>query len=168
MNLLRGALPRATAAAVMCAAAAALVCGCGQARAEAAGPGLTPPPGDLSAERACELVVAGQSPGFFTGIDQVHLVLTTYAKGEPIESGGDVSTGMPPGTLVWVVEVHAKAINWNHSMPSSPAASTAQRYTDFSVVLNARTGQGTDAGECNCWPLPLWRVGTVVSLPARC
>jgi hypothetical protein len=52
-------------------------------------------------------------PGFFTGPERVHLVLTSYAKGEPVESQGDISSGMPPQTLVWVVEVHAKAIHWD-------------------------------------------------------
>jgi hypothetical protein len=48
----------------------------------------------------------------------VHLVLTACAKGEPIESQGDISSAMPPGTLVWVVKIHAQAINWNHGTPA--------------------------------------------------
>jgi hypothetical protein len=83
---------------------------------------------------------------------------------------------MPPDTLVWVVEVHAQAINWNHSMPSvttprgHPTTTTTapQPDTDYSVVMNAQTGRGTDSGECKCWPLPLSTVGTVVSLPPAC
>jgi hypothetical protein len=34
--------------------------------------------------------------------------------------------------------------------------------------MNARTARATDGGVCNCWPLPLWKVGTVVSLPPQC
>jgi hypothetical protein len=122
----------------------------------------------MSAAQACHLVV--NRPGFYTGIEQVHLVLTTYAKGEPVESEGDTSSGMPPQTLVWVVEVHAKAIHWNHSESSMPSGVKAKNYpnTDYSVVMNARTGLGSDAGECRCWPLPLGTVGTLVSLPPSC
>jgi hypothetical protein len=121
----------------------------------------------MSAARACRLVVRRASPGFFTDVEQVHLVLTTYAKGEPVESEGDINHAMPPDTLVWVVEVHAKAINWNHSVPSGYAA-PAHPDTDYSLVMNAQTGRGTDSGDCRCWQLPLWEVGTSVSLPADC
>lgn len=72
---------------------------------------------------------------------------------------------MPPDTLVWVVEVHAKAINWNHGVP---AGYHPQPDTDYSVVMNAQTGRGSDSGECRCWPLPLSTVGTTVSLPPDC
>ena len=44
----------------------------------------------------------------------------------------------------------------------------AQPGTDYSVVMNARTGQVSDSGECICWPLPLGWAGLVISLPARC
>jgi hypothetical protein len=97
------------------------------------------------------------APGILTGPEQVHLVLTSYAEGEPVESQGDISFGMPPQTLVWVVEVHAKAIHWNHSVPSGYKP-PAQPDTDYSVVLNARTGYASDQGECACWPLPLSKV----------
>jgi hypothetical protein len=105
--------------------------------------------------------------GSFTRVEGIHLVLTTYAKGEPVESQGDISTGMPPRTPVWVVEVHAKAINWDHSVPSGYQPPTRPD-TDYSVVMNARTGRVTDRGECACWPLPLSKAGTVVSLPPEC
>jgi hypothetical protein len=121
----------------------------------------------MSAAQACRLIVGNAGPGFFTGPEQVHLVLTTYAKGEPVESQGDISSGMPDQTLVWVVEVHAKAIHWDHSAPSTYKP-PAQPDTDFSVVLNARTGYVSDQGECTCWPLPLSKVGTVVSLTPKC
>jgi hypothetical protein len=142
-----------------------LLSGCGQGMASARGGSL--PRGVMSAARACELVVGKAGPGFFTSPERVHLVLTTYAKGEPVESRGDISSGMPPQTLVWVVEVHAKAIHWDNSVPSGykPPARSA---TDYSVVMDARTGQVSDAGECTCWPLPLSKVGTVVSLPPEC
>jgi len=167
----------------MTAAAAALMCGCGTAQApagtrpesgHAATSIVTLPPGVMPATRACRLVTGREPRGFFTDIEQVHLVLTTYAKGEPIESQGDISTGMAPGTLVWVVEVHARAIHWNHSTPAlAPSTATAPAhavpaFTDYSVVMDARTGYGSDAGECNCWPLPLWQAGTLISLPADC
>ena len=178
-----GGRVRACALAIMTAAAVALMCGCGAAQAPAGAtpksgnavtPAVTLPPGVMPATRACRLVTGREPRGFFTHIEQVHLVLTTYAKGEPIESQGDISTGMAPRTLVWVVEVHARAIHWNHSAPAlAPSTATAQAhavpvYTDYSVVINARTGYGSDAGECNCWPLPLRQAGTLVSLPAGC
>jgi hypothetical protein len=125
------------------------------------------PAGVMSATQACKHVI-GQGPKeFFTGPKRVHLVLTTYAKGEPIQSQGDISSGMPPEALVWVVEVHAKAIHWDHSVPAGYQA-PARPYTDFSVVMNARTARLSDEGECRCWPLPLWKAGRVVSLPPEC
>jgi hypothetical protein len=125
------------------------------------------PPGVMSAARACRQVTGKSRRGFFTGLERVHLVLTTYSKGVPAESQGDSSSGMPPRTLVWVVEVHAQAIHWNHSVPPGYHP-PARPDTDFSVVMNARTGLITDSGECTCWPLPLSKVGTVVSLPPEC
>jgi hypothetical protein len=153
--------------AVMSMTAMVLLCGCGHGQALAGGGRL--PPGVMSAARACRQVMGRAPRGFFTGAEQVHLVLTTYAKGEPVESQGDVSYGMPARTLVWVVEVHARAINWDHSAPAMVGSqSSARPDTDYSVVLNARTGYVSDQGECTCWPLPLSTVGTVVSLPPQC
>jgi hypothetical protein len=131
------------------------------------------PPGVMSAARACKQVIDGRwRRGFFTGVERVHLVLTTYAKGEPVESQGDISYGMPPRTLVWVVEVHAKAINAPESGPAVPSGSSSSHSpatpTDYSIVMNARSGLATDSGSCNCWPLPLSKLGTVVSLPPQC
>ena len=125
------------------------------------------PHGVMSAGDACRLVLPRHHGTFFQGIERVHLVLTTYARGEPVESGGDISYGMPPDTLVWVVEVHAKRINWNHSVPFGYKP-PKKPYTDFSVVMNARTGVGTDSGECRCWPLPLGTLGDLISLPPNC
>lgn len=142
-----------------------LLSGCAQSLASANGGSL--PRGVMPAARACGLVVGKASPGFFTGPERVHLVLTTYARGESAESQGDISSGMPPRTLVWVVEVRAKAIHWNHSVPPGYKA-PSRPYTDYSVVMNARTGLISDQGECRCWPLPLASVGTVVSLPPDC
>lgn len=121
----------------------------------------------MSAAQACRVVVSQAPKGFFVGAKRVHLVLTTYAKGEPIQSRGDISSGFPPQTLVWIVEVHARAIHWNHSVPAGYQP-PARPYTDFSVVMNARTGRISDQGECRCWPLPLWQAGTVVSLTPEC
>ena len=104
--------------------------------------------------------------GGLRGVEQVHLVLTTYAKGEPAESGGDISTGMPPKTLVWVVDVHAKTVNIPYSHP--PGYKQHLRPDAYSVVMNARTGLIADIGIGRGWPLPLWNVGTVISLPAQC
>ena len=142
-----------------------LLSGCGQGPAPPRGGSL--PRGVIAATQACRLVIGRAGPGFFTGLERVHLVLTTYAKGEPVESQGDISSGMPPQTLVWVVEVHAKAIHWDHSVPSGYQR-PARPATDYSVVMDARTGQVSDAGECTCWPLPLSKAGTVVSLPPEC
>jgi hypothetical protein len=164
--------------AVMSMTAMALLCGCGHGQALAGRGSL--PPGVMPAAQACRQVVGGEPRGFFTHPEQVHLVLTTYAKGEPVESQGDISYGMPSRTLVWVVEVHAGAVNWDHSTPAKAAAESAPGVpgsrtppparpdTDYSVVLNARTGYVSDQGECTCWPLPLSTVGTVLSLPPAC
>jgi hypothetical protein len=138
--------------------------GCGSA---VSGPSSSLPTGVMPAARACRQVIGTAKRGFFIRVERVHLVLTTYSKGEPVESQGDISSGMPPRTLVWVVEVHAKAINWDHGGP--PGYQPPKRPdTDYSVVMNARTGLVTDQGECRCWPLPLSKVGTVVSLPPSC
>ena len=127
-----------------------------------------PAAGMLTAAQACRKVVKAAGKGFFTGVQQVHLVYTTYGKGEPAESQGDISYTVPAGTAVWVVEVHAKAVHWDHSTPAGYTP-PARPYTDYSVVMNARTGQVTDAGECfSCWPLPLSTAGAVVSLPPQC
>ena len=142
-----------------------LLAGCGQGPVSPRGG--SPPRGVISAAQACRLVVGRASPGFFTGLERVHLVLTTYAKGEPVESQGDVSVGMPPATLVWVVEVHARTIHWNHGVPSGYKPPTRSG-TDYSVVMDARTGSVSDQGECACWPLPLSKAGTMVSLPPEC
>ncbi len=138
--------------------------GCGSA---ASGSSATMPAGVMSATRACRQVIDRANRGFFIRVERVHLVLTTYAKGEPAESQGDISSGMPPRTLVWVVEVHAKAINWDHGVPVGYQP-PKRPDTDYSVVMNARTGRVTDQGECRCWPLPLSKVGIVVSLPPKC
>jgi hypothetical protein len=142
-----------------------LLSGCGQGPASSRGGSL--PRGVISAAEACRLVIGKAGPGFFTGLERVHLVLTTYAKGESAESQEDISTGMPPRTLVWVVEVHAEAIHWDHSVPPGYQL-PARPDTDYSVVLDARAGHVSDAGECTCWPLPLSKAGTVVSLPPEC
>ena len=125
------------------------------------------PTGVVSPRQACRAVIEKAPHGFFVGPKRVHLVLTTYAKGEPVQSQGDVSSGMPPQTLVWVVEVHAKAIHWNHGGPTGYQP-PAHPYTDYSVVMNARTARISDQGECSCWPLPLSKVGILVSLPPEC
>jgi hypothetical protein len=61
-----------------------LLAGCGQSLASAGGGSL--PRGVMPAARACKLVVGKAGLGFFTGPERVHLVLTTYGKGEPVES----------------------------------------------------------------------------------
>jgi hypothetical protein len=125
------------------------------------------PSGVITPRQACREVIGKAPHGFFVGAKRVHLVLTTYAKGEPVQSQGDISSGMPPQALVWVVEVHAKAIHWNHGGPPGYQP-PAHPYTDYSVVMNARTARVSDQGECNCWPLPLSKVGTLVSLSQEC
>lgn len=155
----------------VCAASALLLVACGQRPTGAngqphRGPDLAQPlpRGVMSAHRACALVVGAQRR-YLVGVKQVHLVLTTYARGEPVESQGDISTGMPPRTLVWVVEVHARAVNVPHSTPANTHSVAA---TDYSVVMNAKTGVGTDFGIGNGWPLPLWKAGTMIRLPRSC
>ncbi len=127
----------------------------------------TLPPGVISAEQACRRVVDGPFASALHSVEQVHLVLTTYGKGVPVESQGDMSTGMPPDTLVWVVDVHAKKVDVIFSSPlgGSPPILPG---TEYSVVMNARTGVGTDSGTGDSWPLPLSTVGTLVSLPPTC
>jgi hypothetical protein len=73
---------------------------------------------------------------------------------------------MPPRTLVWVVDVHAKTVNIPYSHPSG--YKPHGRADAYSVVMNARTGRITDIGIGRGWPLPLWKVGTVISLPPQC
>ncbi len=55
------------------------------------------PPGVMSAAWVCRQVIQRAGREFFTRVERVHLVLATYAKGEPVESRGDIGTGMPPG-----------------------------------------------------------------------
>jgi hypothetical protein len=119
----------------------------------------------MPAVQACKRVTGLSAKGDLRGVERVHLVLTTYAKGEPAESDGDISRGMPARTLVWVVDVHAKAVNMAYSAPPGAKPGPAD---SSSVVMNARTGLITDGGEGPSWPLPLWKVGTVISLPPRC
>ena len=148
-----------------------LLSACGQSQATGQGHVTSAqngslPPGVMSAAQACRVIVGKASPGFFDRPEQVHLVLTSYAKGEPASRTGTSVPGCLPKTLVWVVEVHAKAVNWDHSSP--PGYKPGPPDTDFSVVMNAKTGYVSDQGECDCWPLPLSTVGTVVSLPPKC
>jgi hypothetical protein len=104
----------------------------------------------------------------FSGAERVRLVLTRYAH-NPIESTHIVETAhqIRLRTLVWVVEVHARAIHWQLPYPEPNHAPTRPD-TDFSVVMNARTAIMSDFGESNRWPLPLSELGTVTSLPPRC
>jgi hypothetical protein len=124
------------------------------------------PIGVIPARQVCEDFTGHRSSGFFTEIKQVRLVLTTYARGLAVESGA-INPERPPDDLVWVVEVHAKSINWNHSVPNGykPPKLPAD---DYSVVMNARTGVSTDRGECRCWPLPLQQLGQIVSFSPTC
>lgn len=156
---------RACLLALILLTATAVLSGCGHGRASTGDNSL--PAGVMSATHACRQVIKKAPKGFFTRPKRVHLVLTTYAKGEPIQSQGDISSGLPPQALVWIVEVHASAIHWNHGGPAGYQA-PARPYTDYSVVMNARTGRVSDQGECNCWPLPLWKAGKVVSLAPEC
>jgi hypothetical protein len=150
---------------LLAAAVALGVAGCGGA-VDGLGPGGPLPAGVMSAAQACARVVQ-KSPvrEYLHRIRQVDVVLTTYAKGEPVESGGDISTGMPPGTLVWVVAVHAKTVD---PLFSGPPGARVPEGNSYSVVMNARTGLVTDSGLSAKWPLPLWKAGTVVSLSPDC
>ncbi len=163
-----GRAKRASAVVLVCVTSTLLLAACGSHKVTATGGttgvGESLPVGVMSAHRACSLVLK-RPRGTFVGIKQVHLVLTTYAKGEPVESHGDYSAGTPPQTLVWVVEVHAKAI---HVAFSVPPGTRPILTTDYSVVMNAKTGLISDSGLGRDWPLPLWRVGTMISLAGRC
>jgi hypothetical protein len=130
---------------------------------------LVLPPGSvMSAAQACRQVMARAIPGVsFSGAERVRLVLTRYTHDNPIESTPNVGTAIPLRTLVWVIEVHAKAIHWQ--LPYTPPNHTPTRPdTDFSVVMNARTAVLSDFDESNHWPLPLSELGTVTSLPPQC
>ena len=135
-------------------------------RADATTTTVPLPVGVIPARKVCEDFTGHRSSGFFTDIKQVRLVLTTYARGLAVESGA-IKPESPPGDLVWVVEVHAKSINWNHSVPRGykPPKLPAD---DYSVVMNAHTGVSTDRGECRCWPLPLEQLGPVVRFSSSC
>jgi hypothetical protein len=130
---------------------------------------LVPTPGSvMSAAQACRRVVERSIPGVqLSGIERVRLVLTRYANGEPVQPTHDVGTVVPPRTRVWLVEVHAKAIRWDLPVPPNYHP-PARPDTDFSVVMNARTGVLSHFGEGNNWPLPLSKAGAVVSLPPQC
>ncbi len=126
---------------------------------------VLPPGSVMSAAQACRHVMRRAIPGVaFSGVKRVRLVLTRYAR-NPIESTREVGTTrqVPQRTLVWVIEVHAKAIRWQLAYPLPNHADT-----DFSVVMNARTAVMSDFGESNHWPLPLSKLGSVVSLPPGC
>jgi len=141
--------------------------GCGSTAAGAVtAAGNSRPGGVMSAAQACKRVVAPMAGRSLRGIEQVRLVLTTYAKGEPVESGGDISSGMPSETPIWVIAVHARIVNVAHSVP--PGYKPHGQDHSFSVVMNARTGRVTDWGVGPRWPLPLWKAGTVISLTQRC
>ena len=122
------------------------------------------PPGVISPVDACREVADTSRPGFFTDVEAVHVVLTTLEKAMQI--GGD-SPGQHQDRLVWLVEVHAKAVNWNHSVPANYHQSGPPS-TDFSAILDARTGRGIGAGECDCWPQPLGTIGEMIAFPPRC
>jgi len=121
------------------AASPAMLVACSMA-ACGSGPGQGAlPRGVMSAVEACHQVVGGNPPSMFEGVEQVHLVLTMYAKAEVAtdESGAN---SMAPNTLVWVVDVHAKAVNWNHSEPDGYEPPSSPTPTSGS----SRTpGQGT-------------------------
>ena len=131
---------------------------------------LVPPPGSvMTAAQACRQVMRRTIPGVsFSGAERVRLVLTRYAH-NPIESTREQGTArqIPLRTLVWVIEVYAKAIHWQLAY-RAPSHTAAHPDTDFSVVMNARTAVMSDFGESNHWPLPLSKLGTVVSLPPQC
>jgi hypothetical protein len=126
---------------------------------------VLPPWSVMSAAQACRQVMRRAIPGVsFSGAERVRLVLTRYAR-NPIESTREVGTArqVPLRTLVWVIEVHAKAVHWHLAYPLPNDTDT-----DFSVVMTARTAVMSDFGESNHWPLPLSKLGTVVSLPPQC
>lgn len=57
---------------------------------------VTPPGGVMSAAQACRQVTERSIPGvYFSGVERVRLVLTRYAKGEPVESTHDIGSGIP-------------------------------------------------------------------------
>lgn len=147
--------------------AAVTTAGCGSAVAGTATTASSSlPAGVMSAAQACKRVVAPSAGQSLRGIEQVRLVLTIYAKGEPVQSGGDTSSGMPSGTPVWVVAVHAKVVNVAHSV--APGYKPHGHDDSLSVVMNARTGLVTDFSVGRFWPLPLWKAGKVISLSGRC
>ena len=66
----------------------------------------------MSPVQACRTVLDDKPTGFFTDIEQIYLVLTTRSKGETTVSEiGATGAVRPDSTPVWVVKVHAKAIN---------------------------------------------------------
>jgi hypothetical protein len=125
----------------------------------------------LTCPLAAQCTTASQGRTITTGPHEARLAAAGSARqtrpgklttGPP----GPKFSGMPPGTLVWVVEVHADAINWNHSTPAGYGP-PAQPGTDYFVVMNARTGQVPDSGECRCWPLSLGQAAMVTAAGAE-
>ncbi|HEV2377965.1 MAG TPA: hypothetical protein VGS19_38115 [Streptosporangiaceae bacterium] len=75
---------------------------------------------------------------------------------------------MPPQTLVWGVDVHTKPFNMADDLALSFRVAPRRWADQYSVVMNARTGLATDSGVGPGWPEPLWKAGTVISLPPQC
>lgn len=140
-------------------------CGSSASGTGAVADGSSLPAGVMSASQACKRVMQAVGRSLH-GVEQVQLVLTTYAKGEPVESGGDISSGMPPGTRVWVVAIHAGKVNVDHTVPLGYKPHGAAH--SYSVVMNARTGHVTDSSAGFRWPLPLWKAGRLIRLPSQC
>jgi hypothetical protein len=89
-----------------------------------------------SAAQACALVL-DKPQGFFEDVGQVSVVYTANSEASPAGGG------------VWVADVRAKAINWNHSVPPGYRPPRLPD-TDFEQVLVPTTGSSPSAGECRC------------------
>jgi hypothetical protein len=124
---------------------------------------LPNPPPILSAAQACAWVVERAAPGFFTGIESVSVVYTTV---EQAEAGHGTDGTVPPGDKIWVVQVQAKAINWNHSVPGGGTGTTLPA-TDYSAYIDPATGVIPVRGECRCSIL-FADMGVPVVFPPSC
>ena len=116
-------------------------------------PVVRPSPPITTAAEACAYIVRGPRPGFFTDIEDIYVVWTTHGLEERYD---DYQDGASPGANVWVVDVHAKRINWNHSVPARVKEKPS---TDFVVSIYPKTGfiPGAAEGDGSITDAPYWK-----------
>jgi hypothetical protein len=120
-----------------------------------------------SAAQACALVAEGAG-SFFTHVESVSVVYTTNAQAglNGTSSASSTTSTIPPGGKIWAVDVHARSINWNHSVPPDYKPPLLPS-TDYRVFIEPATGDVAGRAECRCSTL-LAGMGAPVILPPNC